>query len=96
MQPVFELLYDRVASGKECKRVLESTGGADYQERLGKELAEMGNSEMWRAGKATRSLRPHEAARVISAETKGTGGRTAVPGYRYGWGILMHRAQPSG
>jgi len=75
VQPVFELLYDRVASGKECKRVLESTGGADYQQRLGKELAEMGNSEMWLAGKATRSLRPHEAAHVISAETKGTGGR---------------------
>jgi len=75
VQPVFELLYDRVSSGKECKRVLESTGGADYQQRLGKELAEMGNSEMWLAGKATRSLRPHEAARVISAETKGTGGR---------------------
>ncbi len=74
--PVFELLYDRVASGKECKRVLESTGGADYQERLGKELAEMGNSEMWRAGKATRSLRPHEAARAISADTKGVGGRS--------------------
>jgi ketol-acid reductoisomerase len=75
VQPVFELLYDRVASGKECKRVLESTGGADYQQRLGKELAEMGNSEMWLAGKATRSLRPHEAARAISADTKGTGGR---------------------
>jgi ketol-acid reductoisomerase len=76
VQPVFELLYDRVASGKECKRVLESTGGADYQERLGKELAEMGSSEMWRAGKATRALRPHEAARAVSAETKGTGGRS--------------------
>jgi len=75
VQPVFELLYDRVASGKECKRVLESTGGADYQERLGKELAEMGNSEMWRAGKATRSLRPKEPARAISADTKGIGGR---------------------
>jgi ketol-acid reductoisomerase len=76
VQPVFELLYDRVASGKECKRVLESTGGADYQQRLGKELAEMGNSEMWQAGKATRSLRPHEAARAISADTKGVGGRS--------------------
>jgi ketol-acid reductoisomerase len=74
--PVFELLYDRVASGKECKRVLESTGGADYQQRLGKELAEMGNSEMWQAGKATRSLRPKEAARAISADTKGIGGRS--------------------
>jgi ketol-acid reductoisomerase len=76
VQPVFELLYDRVASGKECKRVLESTGGADYQERLGKELAEMGNSEMWRAGKATRALRPKEAARAVSADTKGIGGRS--------------------
>jgi ketol-acid reductoisomerase len=75
VQPVFELLYDRVASGKETARVLESTGGLDYQQRLGKELAEMGNSEMWQAGKATRSLRPKEAARTISADTKGIGGR---------------------
>jgi ketol-acid reductoisomerase len=76
VMPVFELLYDRVSSGKECKRVLESTGGADYQERLGKELAELGNSELWRAGKATRSLRPREAAKAISADTKGIGGRS--------------------
>jgi len=75
VQPVFELLYDRVASGKECKRVLESTGGPDYQQKLGKELSEMGNSEMWLAGKATRSLRPREAAKVITADTKGVGGR---------------------
>ncbi len=75
VQPVFELLYDRVASGKETKRVLESTGGADYQQKLGAELAEMGNSEMWRAGKATRSLRPKEPARAITADTKGVGGR---------------------
>jgi len=73
--PVFELLYDRVASGKETRRVLESTGGPDYQQLLGKELAEMGNSEMWQAGKATRSLRPKEPARAISADTKGIGGR---------------------
>jgi ketol-acid reductoisomerase len=76
VMPVFELLYDRVASGKETKRVLESTGGADYQEKLGKELSEMGNSEMWRAGQATRSLRPKEPARAITADTKGVGGRS--------------------
>ncbi len=74
--PVFELLYDRVASGKECARVLESTGGPNYQQELGKELAELGNSELWRAGKATRALRPKETARAISAETKGIGGRS--------------------
>jgi ketol-acid reductoisomerase len=74
--PVFHWLYDRVASGKETARVLESTGGPNYQELLGKELAEMGNSEMWRAGKATRGLRPKEAAKAISADTKGVGGRS--------------------
>ena len=35
----------------------------------------MGNSEMWRAGKATRALRPKEAAQAITADTKGVGGR---------------------
>jgi ketol-acid reductoisomerase len=73
--PVFHWLYDRVASGKETARVLESCGGPDYQQQLGKELAELGNSELWRAGKATRALRPKEPARVISADTKGVGGR---------------------
>ena len=42
---------------------------------LYKELGEIGNSEMWRAGKATRDLRPQEPAREISADTKGVAGR---------------------
>jgi ketol-acid reductoisomerase len=73
--PVFKELYGRVASGKETQRVLESCGAADYQQMLAKELAEMGNSELWLAGKATRSLRPKEPAREITAATKGVGGR---------------------
>jgi ketol-acid reductoisomerase len=73
--PVFNWLYDRVASGKETARVLESCGAPNYQELLGKELKEIGDSEMWQAGKATRSLRPKEAAKAITADTKGTGGR---------------------
>jgi ketol-acid reductoisomerase len=73
--PVFHWLYDRVASGKETARVLEACGGPNYQDLLGKELNELGNSEMWRAGKATRSLRPKEAAKAITADTKGVGGR---------------------
>jgi ketol-acid reductoisomerase len=76
VMPVFELLYDRVASGKECARVLASTGGPNYQQELGKELAELGGSEIWRTGKATRALRPKEAAKAISADTKGIGGRS--------------------
>lgn len=75
--PVFYDLYQRVASGAETARVLDACGAADYQEQLRKELAEIGESEMWRAGKATRALRPHEAARAISADTKGVGGRAA-------------------
>ncbi len=73
--PVFEELYQRVASGQETARVLASTGGPNYQAELQKELQEMGNSELWQAGKATRSLRPKETARVITADTKGVGGR---------------------
>ena len=50
-------------------------GRPDYQERLGEELAEMANSEMWRAGQATRDLRPKGAAKAIAKGTKGVGGR---------------------
>lgn len=73
--PVFKDLYESVASGKETERVLTSCSAPDYQDQLGKELAEIGNSEMWQAGKATRSLRPTEAAKEITADTKGVGGR---------------------
>ena len=73
--PVFEDLYQRVASGAETARVLEACGAADYQEQLAKELGEIGNSEMWLAGKATRQLRPKEAAKAIAADTKGVSGR---------------------
>ena len=73
--PVFKDLYERVASGAETKRVLETGSKPDYQQGLAKELSEIGNSEMWLAGKATRSLRPKEHAREITEATKGVGGR---------------------
>ena len=73
--PVFKNLYERVASGVETKRVLETGSNPDYQQGLAKELSEIGNSEMWLAGKATRSLRPKELAREITEATKGVGGR---------------------
>ena len=56
--PVFDELYERVVSGEETRRVLEANSAADYREKLDKELAEIHNSEMWRAGAAVRSLRP--------------------------------------
>lgn len=75
VMPVFEKLYDRVKSGAETKRVIETCGAPDYQKKLDAELAEIHNSEMWRAGAATRALRPAEEARKIDANTKGVGGR---------------------
>jgi ketol-acid reductoisomerase len=56
--PVFEELYKRVTSGVETKIVLEANSAPDYREKLEKELAQMRNSEMWKAGTAVRSLRP--------------------------------------
>ena len=73
--PVFKDLYQRVASGAETQRVLDACGKPDYQQDLAKELSEIGNSEMWQAGKATRSLRPKEPAKEITEATKGVGGR---------------------
>jgi ketol-acid reductoisomerase len=73
--PVFKELYQRVKTGKESARVLSACGKADYQQGLTGELNEIGNSEMWQAGKAVRSLRPKEAAKAISKATLGVGGR---------------------
>jgi ketol-acid reductoisomerase len=56
--PVFDELYDRVVSGEETRIVLEANSRPDYMERLGKELKEIRDSEMWRAGAAVRALRP--------------------------------------
>ena len=75
--PVFQQLYERVATGQETARVISACGAADYQQQLTKELTEMGNSEMWLAGKATRSLRPQQHAKEIPATTAGVAGRAS-------------------
>ena len=59
-QPVFDALYDLVAAGEETRIVLEKSKAPDYRQKLADELKEMGNSEMWRAGKTVRSLRPKQ------------------------------------
>ena len=56
--PVFDDLYDKVFSGAETKRVLESNSTSDYREKLQRELDVIKNSEMWRTGATVRSLRP--------------------------------------
>lgn len=57
-EPVFEDLYKSVKTGKETEIVLRVNSAPDYKEKLEKELSEMRNSEMWKAGAAVRSLRP--------------------------------------
>lgn len=74
--PVFTELYKSVKSGKETKRVIKAGSRSNYQELLSNELAQMGNSEMWVAGKAVRKLRPKEKAKVTTNVTKGIRGRS--------------------
>lgn len=57
--PVFKNLYNRVKSGEECKRVLESTGARNYKEQLEKELKVLRESEIWATGIQVRKLRPN-------------------------------------
>jgi ketol-acid reductoisomerase len=57
-KPLFDSLYDLVATGEETRIVLERSKEPDYRQKLADELKAMGNSEMWRAGAAVRSLRP--------------------------------------
>ncbi len=56
--PVFDDLYESVISGRETEIVMKANSAPDYKERLRKELDEIKNSEMWRAGAAVRRLRP--------------------------------------
>lgn len=57
-QPVFDELYESVASGKEAERTIKLNSQPDYREKLEAELKTLHDSEIWQAGKAVRSLRP--------------------------------------
>jgi ketol-acid reductoisomerase len=58
VSPVFEELYDSVASGEEAQRSIDSNSQPDYREKLEEELKELRESEMWQAGRTVRGLRP--------------------------------------
>jgi len=58
LKPVFEDLYNEVENGNECRRTLDVNSKVDYKESLEKELKEIRESEMWRAGITVRQLRP--------------------------------------
>ena len=63
--PVFDALYKSVVSGKETQIVLDTNSAPDYGVRLKKELDEIKNSEMWRAGEAVRGLRPEQRGKKV-------------------------------
>ncbi len=58
VEPVFEELYDSVASGEQTRIVIEANSDPNYRQKLEQELKEMRDSEMWKAGAQVRKLRP--------------------------------------
>jgi ketol-acid reductoisomerase len=57
-KPLFEELYESVESGTETRRTLTENARSDYRQRLEAELKSIRESEIWKAGKVVRSLRP--------------------------------------
>ncbi|MEG0725018.1 MAG: ketol-acid reductoisomerase [Mucinivorans sp.] len=57
-KPVFEKLYNEVASGNEAQKSIDANTKPDYRAGLDQELKELRDSEMWQAGIAVRKLRP--------------------------------------
>jgi ketol-acid reductoisomerase len=77
--PVFKDLYESVKTGKETEIVLRVNSAPDYREKLEAELAVMGNSEMWKAGAAVRSLRPENWKGAAPKKAAKKGAKKAKP-----------------
>ncbi|GAB2795460.1 ketol-acid reductoisomerase [Rhabdobacter roseus] len=60
-KPVFEQLYNSVKSGEQAKISITRNSQSDYRVKLEEELAELRESEMWKAGATVRSLRPENS-----------------------------------
>ena len=56
--PVFDDLYESVASGNEARITIEANSKPDYRVGLEQELDVIKDSEMWLTGKQVRNLRP--------------------------------------
>jgi ketol-acid reductoisomerase len=67
LKPLFEELYQSVASGHEAHRAITANSQPDYQGKLQQELSALAASEMWQAGKLIRQLRPEEKSRGTGA-----------------------------
>jgi len=58
VEPVFDELYNSVASGREARITIAANRQNDYRKNLAEELRELRESEMWQAGAMVRKLRP--------------------------------------
>lgn len=54
--PVFEKLYESVKNGTETRKSLEFNGRSTYRKDLAKELKEIDDQEIWRAGSYSYSI----------------------------------------
>lgn len=71
VMPVFESLYQSVASGRETARVITANSQADYKENLNNELDQMHREEIWQVGVQVRKLRPkQESLRSTNVKPK--------------------------
>jgi ketol-acid reductoisomerase len=77
-EPVFKKLYKSVKNMTEAKEVIRDTGRPDYKEFMAAKLQDMHDSEMWKAGAAVRSLRPHEGKKAGADTAAGIRGRKIV------------------
>mgnify|MGYP006276313747 CR=1 FL=1 len=58
LTPVFDELYQKVASGEEAQRAIDINSQPDYREKLQEELKTLHESELWITGSQVRKLRP--------------------------------------
>ena len=58
VEPVFEDLYQSVATGNEARITIEANSQPGYRAKLEEELATIRESELWKTGAQVRKLRP--------------------------------------
>ena len=92
--PVFERLYESVKNGSETRRSLEFNGRSTYREDLAKELKEIDEQEIWRAGTclAIHALPTH--ARLTNSQARSCARsaptRKTRRGRAHGWAMYHY------
>jgi ketol-acid reductoisomerase len=80
--PVFEKLYESVKNGTETRKSLEFNGRSTYRQDLAKELKEIDDQEIWRAGKWLCSTAISQRANHLLCGMSGKTVRSLRPDYK--------------